>query len=59
MLEFLTYLYNRFLTLPDEDRGATIVEYALIVSLIAIALIGAIGVFSTALDGFFRSIMPF
>ena len=36
------------------DEGATMVEYALLVTLIALALIGAVLVFSGALDDSFR-----
>ena len=59
MLEFLTYLYTRFLPHPDEDRGATMVEYALIVSLIAIAAIVAVTAFGTELSNFFSGLGPF
>ena len=40
--------------IKDED-GATLVEYGLLVALIAVALVGAIGGLATALDTLFDS----
>jgi pilus assembly protein Flp/PilA len=40
-------LIAKFQTLVSQDRGATAVEYALLVGLIAVAIIGAV----TALGG--------
>ena len=44
-----------FFTSPkqDSDRGATVVEYALLVALIALVVIGAITLFGTQLSDFF------
>ncbi len=44
-----------FLTSPrqDNDRGATVVEYALLVALIALVVIGAITIFGQQLSDFF------
>ena len=44
-----------FFTLPkgDGDRGATVVEYALLVALIALVVIGAITLFGQQLSTFF------
>jgi pilus assembly protein Flp/PilA len=39
--------------LTSEDRGATAVEYGLLVGLIAIAIIVAVTSFSTSLQGLF------
>ena len=42
-----------------EDRsveGQTLVEYALIIALVSVALIAALGVMTTALDGVFGRI---
>lgn len=38
---------------PDNDRGATVVEYALLVALIALVVIGAITIFGQQLSDFF------
>lgn len=38
---------------PDEDTGATVAEYALLVALIAVVVVGAITAFGGALSGFF------
>lgn len=37
----------------DDERGATVVEYALLVALIAIVVIGGITAFGGSLTGFF------
>lgn len=37
----------------DSDRGATVVEYALLVALIALVVIGAITIFGEQLADFF------
>jgi Flp pilus assembly pilin Flp len=55
----LLYLWTKLQTLGTrfrkEDAGATMVEYGLLVALIAIFLIGAIAYLAGALDGLFRS----
>ena len=40
----------------DSDRGATVVEYALLVALIALAVIGAVTIFGQQLAAFFTSL---
>lgn len=54
MLKFLILLQN-FLAQPvrRDDRGATAVEYGLIVALIAGAVIVAVGLLGTAINGRF------
>jgi pilus assembly protein Flp/PilA len=48
---------RNFLTrLMTEEEGATMVEYALMVALIAAAAIGVVGGLSTALNGKFTSV---
>ena len=47
-------LKNLGFSLRRDERGATMVEYGLLVALIAIALIGAILVLSGALDTLFN-----
>jgi pilus assembly protein Flp/PilA len=54
MLYMLTKLQNLGVRLRREERGATMVEYGLLVALIAILLIGAILYLSGALDALFR-----
>ncbi|RCK69303.1 Flp family type IVb pilin [Desertihabitans brevis] len=39
-----------------SDRGATAVEYGLLIGIIAIGLIAILGVFNTAISGFFVDI---
>jgi pilus assembly protein Flp/PilA len=40
----------------EKEKGATATEYALLVTLIAIALVVGIGLFGTALNKFFTDI---
>jgi pilus assembly protein Flp/PilA len=49
-------VHIKYAKLVADDRGATAVEYGLIVGLIAIALIGALGVASGALQDLFGRI---
>jgi pilus assembly protein Flp/PilA len=49
-------LHIKYAKLVEDDKGATAVEYGLIVGLIAIALIGALGLMSGALQGLFNDI---
>lgn len=39
-----------------SEKGATATEYGLLVGLIAIVLVGGVGIFGTALDGFFTEL---
>ncbi len=41
---------------PEEDRGATAAEYALLVALIAVAVVGAVTAFGGALSDFFTGL---
>lgn len=59
MLSFISYVQT-FLTRPvkreDGDRGATAVEYGLMVALIAIAIIVAVTLIGTNLDLLFTKV---
>ena len=54
MMNLYTYLQARLAT--SEERGAAAVEYALLVSLIAVAIIVAVGLLGDRLDAIFRDI---
>jgi len=58
MLKFLIMLQN-FLAEPmrRDDRGATAVEYGLIVTLIAVAIIGVVTLVGVALAGKFQTVL--
>lgn len=49
MLHIYTFL-NAMLA-EREEKGATATEYALIVAVIALVIVGAMSLFGTALDG--------
>jgi len=53
-MKLITAIFSRLTTpKPDSDRGATVVEYALLVALIALVVIGAITIFGQQLSDFF------
>ncbi|MDF1542910.1 MAG: Flp family type IVb pilin [Anaerosomatales bacterium] len=43
---------------PHEDEGATAVEYAVLVVFIALVIVVGVGMFGSALNGFFESFLP-
>lgn len=45
-----------FKTFVDDERGATAIEYALIASLIAVFIIGALSVLGTSLSSEFAEV---
>lgn len=51
-----TRLYVWLQTLRDEERGATAVEYGLLVALIAVAIIITVTALGGALDSLFQSV---
>jgi pilus assembly protein Flp/PilA len=60
MLKLITFFQSWFAAgeRTDEDRGATMVEYALIVSLIALVAATGVALFGTALSNFFSGLNP-
>jgi Flp pilus assembly pilin Flp len=55
MLSALAFLENFFTRrVRRDDRGVTSVEYALLLALVVVALIGAVTAFSGVLDGVFN-----
>lgn len=52
-IRLLSRLANR--TLADQ-RGATVVEYGLIIALIALAMVGAVGTFSRGLTSMWDNV---
>ena len=49
-------LQSRLVAIKNDDRGATAVEYGLIVGLIAVVIIGAVGTLGGTLLGWFNDI---
>ena len=60
MLKLVTFFQSWFAAgeRTDEDRGATMVEYALIVSLIALVAIVGVTAFGGKLSSFFDTLNP-
>lgn len=57
--DFLMNLYVRALAAKDEahEEGQTLVEYALIIALMSIALVGALSALKVGVGGVFSSIV--
>ena len=56
MLKLIVTAQNRLSQpLRRDDRGVTSVEYALLVTLIAVAIIGAVGALALAIEGAFNN----
>lgn len=51
----LDYMRIRLRAIPRTERGASAVEYGLLVALIAIIIIGAVTLLGTNLKGIFNS----
>ena len=49
-------LITKIQTMPTKDEGATAVEYALLVSLIAVAIIVAVRALGTSVSGIFTTV---
>ncbi len=47
---------RHFLSFWKNDSGATSIEYALIATLISVAIIGALGVFGNSMTNMFNNI---
>jgi pilus assembly protein Flp/PilA len=56
MLTLITYIQARLATLESDERGATAVEYGLMVSLIAGVIIVAVTALGVKLDGVFNNV---
>ena len=55
-LQFMTIMFIGDLKARRDDKGATAVEYGLMVALIAIAIIVAVSLVGTKLSGLFTDI---
>ena len=56
MTRFAVALHNKITSAVNDDKGATAVEYGLIVGLIAVVIIGAVGTLGGTLLGWFNDI---
>lgn len=52
----MTKLFAKFQSIASQDRGATAVEYALLVGLIAVAIIAAVTLLGTELNNLFTTV---
>ena len=54
MLRVFAFLQNRLAEpVRRDDRGVTAVEYAILITVVGLALITTLGLFATQLGGFF------
>ncbi len=49
-------LIHALRTLPRADRGATAVEYGLIIALIVLAMVGALGMFGSTTSSMWNNV---
>ena len=56
MMQMVTFLNNYLTSLTANEEGQGLVEYALIIALVSIVLIGALGTLATGIGGVFGSI---
>lgn len=56
MQKLLNMIVAMHVRATETDRGATATEYALLVALIALVIIGGVGFFGTQLNTFFSNI---
>ena len=56
MLKLQIKLSELFSALRDREEGQTLTEYALILSLVSIASIGALGLLSGGINGVFTTV---
>jgi pilus assembly protein Flp/PilA len=56
MLRFFSFMQNFLAERTSGDRGATAVEYGLLVALIAGAIIGTVALLGTSINGWFNTI---
>ena len=54
---FVVKAINAFAGIRDEDEGQTLVEYALIISLVSIALVVGLGLLAGGIGGTFTKII--
>ena len=59
MIKFFVFMQSYLATRePHDDRGATMIEYALIVSFIALIALVGVTDFGVRLDGLFDKMSP-
>jgi pilus assembly protein Flp/PilA len=56
MLKFFAFVQNALGARLSSDRGATAVEYGLIVALIATAIVASVAVLGTTVAGWFTTV---
>jgi pilus assembly protein Flp/PilA len=56
MLNLFTFIQARYMTFKADERGATAVEYGLMVALIAVVIMAAVAGIGTRLNTLFESV---
>ena len=56
MYDLVNYVRIRLSAMPKSERGASAVEYGLLVALIAVVIIAAVTTLGTTLNGKFGSV---
>lgn len=56
MIQLISFIQSRLAATRDDDRGATMVEYGILVALIAVFLIGAITFMRNELETLFNTV---
>ena len=56
MLKFFAFLHNSLADRLSTDRGATAVEYGLIVALIATVIVASVTLLGTTVAGWFNNV---
>ena len=56
-IQFMTLMFIGDLKAKRDERGATAVEYGLMVALIAAVIVGTVGLLGTALDTKFQAVL--
>lgn len=57
MMQFISLILTRVAAARDDERGATMVEYGLLVALVSIAAVVTLGLLGVGLNGVFEDVL--